>query len=644
MSDPEGPRWQWREQDPAYGNYGNANQWTVNAGLASLARESAQNTNDARLPDRAAELVYTFVRLTGEHRRAFEEALGWHDQLLPHVTSMGASSSGAVTAGQLAAGVEDLRTSDALVLLRISDHGARGLWGPEFADGPEGQFGNFVKLCRLDLFSGKDKAAGGSFGLGKAVYWRFSRVQTVVFNSTVLPEDGSDGRHRNRLFGVQQGVVHHVDGKAYQGRGYFGRQPADGTDVASVWEAEELARRLHVARPDDRPGTTALVVGFYDPDDPRTGLVGRNALTNLARTLRQGVEESFWPLLARRRMSVRIDVEENGVRTESTTVDPAETFTELVRGLHKYDAGEVAESLDDDEAVIVRDVVIDVPARRAPDAHPAFAHQAKLVVTLSDSQPDTLENRVCLFRRPEMIVETVDRVFEGRSYHAFLLAGAAVSPDAATDEQVRADDFLRFSEPPAHDRWIPGTGRKQASQANLTARYVAPWVPNLRSIETRVLEALQSVFGAPPPPSDSPPEAVLKHLRFLTGEPGTGGRGVPGARKPEVLDVAAAVVDGRWHVDFTVRASNRAQGWALKPRLAFVGLDAKAVAVQWDGPLEALQADGSVTEDGTVVLPQKDRARVVKARLRGRSVVGAPIPPRDARIDVVVRSVTGAGS
>ena len=93
-----------------------------------------------------------------------------------------------------------------------------------------------------------------------------------------------------------------------------------------------------------------------------------------------------------------------------------------------------------------------------------------------------------------------------------------------------------------------------------------------------------------------------------------------------------------------MRASNRAQGWALKPRLAFVGLDGKAVAVQWEGPLEALQADGSVNEDGTVVLPHKDRARVVKARLRGRSVVGAPIPPRDARIDVVVRSVTGAGS
>ncbi len=57
--------WQWERASRAYGNYGNANQWTVNAGMDSLARESAQNTNDARVDGEKAELVYTFVRLTG---------------------------------------------------------------------------------------------------------------------------------------------------------------------------------------------------------------------------------------------------------------------------------------------------------------------------------------------------------------------------------------------------------------------------------------------------------------------------------------------------------------------------------------------------------------------------------------------------
>ncbi len=45
--------WRWESQSRNYANYGNANQWTVNAGLASLASESAQNSNDARLVDLA---------------------------------------------------------------------------------------------------------------------------------------------------------------------------------------------------------------------------------------------------------------------------------------------------------------------------------------------------------------------------------------------------------------------------------------------------------------------------------------------------------------------------------------------------------------------------------------------------------------
>jgi len=194
-------RWDWEPQSPTYANFGNANQWTVNAGLASLARETAQNSNDARVGPEPADLVYTFIRLTGERRRAFESALRWDDQLLPHLEAMRASATGAVASGQLVAGLEALHRSPALVLLRIADHGCRGLAGPEFADDDPDTFGDFVKLCRLDLFSGKDAAAGGSFGLGKAVYWRFSRLQTVLFNSTVQPADGSNGRTRNRLVG-----------------------------------------------------------------------------------------------------------------------------------------------------------------------------------------------------------------------------------------------------------------------------------------------------------------------------------------------------------------------------------------------------------------------------------------------------------
>jgi hypothetical protein len=82
------PQWKWDRASRSYGNYGNANQWTVNAGLTSLARESAQNSNDARFDDAPGELEYTFIRLTGEHKAAFEAAADWHSGLLPHLDAM----------------------------------------------------------------------------------------------------------------------------------------------------------------------------------------------------------------------------------------------------------------------------------------------------------------------------------------------------------------------------------------------------------------------------------------------------------------------------------------------------------------------------------------------------------------------------
>lgn len=328
--------WRWEEQSRNYANYGNANQWTVNAGLSSLARESAQNSNDARLPGETADLVYSFIVLSGEDRKRFEEAVAWHE-VEPHLGAMAEAAMGAVTAGQLQSGLAALKSADSLTLLRVADYGARGLTGPEFAEGDAEEYGNFVKLCRLDLYSGKDKTSGGSFGLGKAVYWRFSRLQTVLFNSTLQASDAVDGRRQDRIIGVNQGVVHQLSGTNYQGRGFFGVQEPNG-DVASVWENTDLADRLWLAREDDRPGTTALLLGFYDPDEPDKGLGDIGQVHHFAKSLEAAIEEEFWPLLTRGRLRVRVEVLDGDRVIYQHMVDPEEQYTELVNALRKFDA------------------------------------------------------------------------------------------------------------------------------------------------------------------------------------------------------------------------------------------------------------------------------------------------------------------
>jgi hypothetical protein len=624
--------WHWEKQSKSYANYGNANQWTVNAGLASLARESAQNSNDARLDGPRADLVYSFIRLTGDARIRFEEAIRWNEDLKPHLSAMADAAEGAVSAGQLQSGLKAVDSSDALVLLRIADYGARGLTGPEFAEGDAAEYGNFIKLCRLDLYSGKDRAAGGSFGLGKAVYWRFSRLQTVLFNSTIPSEEAVNSQSRNRLIGVNQGVVHKSNGANYQGRGFFGLLDDKGY-VASAWDDAELVKALRLTRNDDRPGTSALLVGFYDPDEPEKGLGDVKELESFAKRLEAAIEEDFWPLLTRDRLRVRIEVFDGDERVFEKAVDPADQYTELAHALRQFDAGNIDETLDEVGAIVVRDVPIAVSARTdAHDPHPAFEHVAKLVVTLSDEEPDSLENKVCLLRRPEMVVQTVEKDFEGRTYHAFLLAGAAINPDDPSIADERADDFLRFAEPPAHDRWIPSRGRNQTSQANLTAHYRAPWVPNLHNIQTTILDRLFELFGAPIVSEDRPPEAIFRNLNFLKGDTGTGARGASSPRKPEIRIQHARVANGAWHLVFDIRAKNRPEGWEVLPKLAFVGLDGGHADVAWS--TFDIDDDAEMGADGTVILRGKPRGRVLKTTIRAVSVTDLPIPASESAVDV----------
>ena len=100
-------------------------------------------------------MTFTIIRLRASSKLAFEEALGWQN-LREHLDAM-ASIKGQVWSDRIGAALEHYDQADELILLRISDEGCRGLTGPELTTNEidEADYGNFIKLCRLDLFSGK---------------------------------------------------------------------------------------------------------------------------------------------------------------------------------------------------------------------------------------------------------------------------------------------------------------------------------------------------------------------------------------------------------------------------------------------------------------------------------------------------------
>jgi hypothetical protein len=258
-------------------------------------------------------------------------------------------------------------------------------------------------------------------------------------------------------------------------------------------------------------------------------------------------------------------------------------------------------------------------------------------VTLSDDKRDPLEDKVCLFRQPEMVVETLDKRYEGHRYHAFLVAGAAISPTGPSDDDVRADDFLRFAEPPPHNQWIPRSGRHQASQVNLNAHYSPPWVPNLKAIERAVFDALDELFDVVPNPEGKGPESVLRHLRFLRSDPGDGPSRGGSPRKPELEIVEWAVTEGRWDVVVEVVAPNRPSGWSIEPMLVVDGLDGQRQPIPWGaGPTPV--ANCAVNE-GRIEISPAGRGRRVSARFKASSTTALPIPADLAVIDVATRAV-----
>jgi hypothetical protein len=617
--------WRWERASKDFANFGNAAHWAISEGMDVLARETTQNSSDALLADHRGQIDYTLIRLTGQEKAEFEAAVGWAT-LSERLHAM-ADAPEAVMAGPLKAHLQSYESAEDLLLLRIDDWNATGLTGPEFPDDSvaNSEFGNFIKLLRTDLFSGKAEGAGGSYGLGKSVYWAYSRFRTAIFCSQ--PADGEAGYRR--LLGVSQGLDHRLHGIRYKGRGYLGgaENLEPDASISSVLLPDDALEPLHVAREGDRTGTSVLIIGFHDPEDPTA------SADTLMDGLRDGILSNFWPLLARDRVDLSLSKVENGVRTPRP-LNPTGLFPELVDSLAVLDGDRPAsDTLSVAGDVVIRDIAITIPRRKTGDKHGSFVHTAKLVVTLADEDPDPLEDGVCLFRRPEMVVEVLRKRYPGKAYHAFLAAGVAVNPSAPTEEDRWADDFLRFAEPPSHDQWIP-SGRRGAPQENLRNNYFQPFVQNLEKIRTDVFAELDALFNAPPPKSPNGPMAVAKHLRFLSKGPVP----PPQVRKP-VLTINEGAFDptiGAWVLDIGVDAAVRSEGWSFVPQVVFQGDDRSLI----EAPAIVEAVDGCSVDGSRVLLPNT----VGRKRLTGFFRLTTrpdehPMNPAEAAVTVTLKDL-----
>lgn len=543
--------------------FGNAAAFAFEADLEVLAREATQNSLDERdrRNDRPVRVCYTLHELTGYALARFRIAIRWHD-LHPHYEAAAAQDQ--KVGRVISAGLRELLERDRLVLLRVDDYNANGLTGDDYEDG------RFAAVVRRQLESRKsDVAAGGSYGLGKATLWATSRLGLVLMNSTL--SEPHHGHTRRRLIGRLDLPWREVDGRRFAGPAWLGRPDTEATKgevVRSWWADEETVENLHLTREGDDPGTSFLIVGAHDvaslvgTGQDQDGDVGddEDSLERMHQSLVRALGRNFWasmtagvdgkPLLEASVRTLR-----NGVECIATErVEPHVHQPARSRALRAFLSGTTVDRLTEPGQVALTTVPLKVPEMDGL-AGSAGEHRAVLLVT-DATDDDGPINRVTQMRGNRMTVRTswVPRLPVGTNpFQAVLLAGRAAgdgSPFAA-----EAEDFLRFSEPPEHNKW--------GQTEELRMRYSPSAHRRIQALTSETNRAVHELVAIPKEKKANGTSKVGKRLK-LSGKPTTKARV---AVTPPKLDDLQAVIDpsGAWQITAEVKVTPGEEIWRMSP-------------------------------------------------------------------------------
>jgi len=598
-----------REQPDGSRDFGNATIFSFKPTIATFVREVLQNISDATSGGPVGAR-FTVRRLRGADVDAFLEAMSW-SEFRPHLEA--SIKSGQQVGSALEAGLRAVDSRD-LVLLEISDTGTTGLLGPDVG------IGNFAALCRNNLDSNKSTSqAGGSYGLGKAVFWRMSSLSTVLFLSNLV-EPAPDGRGQFGRFIARTEMVWHQlpSGNAYAGPGWLGAQDAEVSErPMSYWNNEALAHDMQFSRGLIDPGTSIMVVGFRDPSSD-----SEQSPTQIADEIEAAVGIHFWPALTRRDLSVTVQVAEGSSVTRTTEVEVSNDSPELADLLDRSRRDEVVEALLEPGDVVRIPIDLDVPECFVEgERHPALVHTAFVLVRRADPSADSLSTgQAQFFRGTGMVVFQSDlsRVLVGaQPFHVAVLCGLAAG---GTTDDLRAERFLRTAEPPAHNAWeITETLQREYARGSGAA---------IHRLLASVRKAVRDVLApAVDNPADGPRDLAAL---FKFGEPS----------KPEraprmIVDSAQIDGNGAWLIEATIRIPKPDKRVVGRPVVLFDGETGTGSRVRW-AELEPVK--DCTVEDGTIVVAEGKRT----ARFRGETDPGShPVPVSNASVSIDFKAVRG---
>lgn len=251
-------RWHFRERRPG-DDYSNPisgeffSDGSLDSPASALVREALQNADDAgRGIERGSAPVHVRITLHSGNC-ALPSSVGrtWFEYLLPHLRS---SDSGIRREC-----IPDLHKP--MDCLLVEDFGTCGLTGDYLADRVDGGRNNFVDFMRSDARHHEQKDSLGSWGVGKNVFPRSSRVNAFVAFTT---------RHEDmKTIAMGKCIlqIRNVEGRSYQPSCYLAASWDSDKVPHPITDANQLVsiRRDFCLTRCGEPGLS-VAIPWLDPD------------------------------------------------------------------------------------------------------------------------------------------------------------------------------------------------------------------------------------------------------------------------------------------------------------------------------------------------------------------------------------------
>ncbi len=396
--------------------------------LAILVREAVQNSWDARLSDR---------------RTVYFEIGGWTLDLKGRQFIRDHIFSNTPPAKTLSIN-KVLRSNTPINFLAIYDRGTTGLGGPTRADEltNDKEPRDFVDFLRNIGQPPNKKLSGGTYGYGKAAFYRASTVRTICIYTRCKYK----GKTESRFFVSGLGLPFESNKIKYTGRHWWGRKNRGIAEPILGSDADLIANKLGIrVFGKDEFGIVQPDLANNSSDKESSGHRLANALTKIAEYL----VWYFWPKMLKHKGNLPMSFNVTWEGQQISIPNPAEYLPTkpFVQAMHrlKNEKTSITEAFKHNIIEINSQRPLQILGRLAlqafPTEQPTFSENGQ-----ENGIPKLCSHHVALMRQPELIV----KYYEGPSMGTESLGYAGVF---VSDQEV--DTIFAESEPPTHDDWVP---------------------------------------------------------------------------------------------------------------------------------------------------------------------------------------------